>query len=317
MRRTEWLQETRNVRFEEAYGEWTKGKLSQEEAAKILGVSSRTFRRYAARYKGGGVGGLFDRRLTQTSFRCAPDEEVLAVVDQYKSRYRDWNVKYFYNWYRLSGGIRSYTWVKKTLQSSGVVSKGAKNRTYRISWKRSPLPGMMLHQDGNAHEWVPGTQWDLIITMDDATNEHYSMFFILKEGTASSFQGIKDVILTQGLFSSLYTDRASHYWHTPEVGGKVNKTHLTQFGYAMRNLGIEMIPADSPEIRGRIEKIFRIHQNRLPKELSVHGITVMDDANRYIEQEYRVEINNELIKPATEDGSGFAPWTGANLDDIL
>jgi hypothetical protein len=98
---------------------------------------------------------------------------------------------------------------------------------------------------------VPGQRWDLIVTMDDATNEHYSMFFCAGEGTQSSFEGVREVIETHGLFCSLYTDRGSHYRTTPEAGGKVDKVNLTQFGRAMKQLGIEMIPAYSPEARGR------------------------------------------------------------------
>jgi len=175
----------------------------------------------------------------------------------------------------------------------------------------------MLHQDGSNHEWVPGKKWDLIVTMDDATSEHYSMFFVLEEGTASSFQGVKEVILKHGLFCSLYTDRGSHYWYTPEVGGKVSKTQLTQFGRAMSTLGIEMIPAYSPEARGRSERAFSTHQGRLPKELVAQGITELDDANRYLDRVYRIEFNKEFMQPATEEGAVFVPWTGSSLDDIL
>jgi len=105
MRRTELLQEIRKMRFEEAYQTWTEGKLSQEKAAAILGVSSRTFRRYINRYEEGGVEGLLDRRLTQASFRRAPVDEVMAVTDLYASRHRGWNVKHFYTWYQREGGI--------------------------------------------------------------------------------------------------------------------------------------------------------------------------------------------------------------------
>jgi len=258
-----------------------------------------------------------DRRLTQASFRRAPVDEVMAVTDLYASRHRGWNVKHFYTWYQREGGKRSYTWVKNTLQSKGEVSKSSKRGSHRKRRERSPLPGMMLHQDGSKHEWVPGKMWDLIVTMDDATSDHLSMFFVHEEGTASSFQGVRDVILKHGLFCSLYTDRGSHYWHTPTVGGKVSKTQLTQFGRAMSHLGIEMIPAYSPEARGRSERAFSTHQDRLPKELALQGITEMDDANRYIEQVYRQEFNREFMRPAAEEGSAFVPWTGPSLDDIL
>ena len=317
MRRTEMLQEIRKMRFAEVYSEWNESRLSQEEAALILGVCDRTFRRYIDRYEHWGVDGLSDKRLTQASFRRAPVDEVVAVANRYNHRYRGWNVKHFYSKYQKDGGQRSYSWVKNTLQSSGLVPKVSKRGVHRKHRERSPLAGMMLHQDGSKHEWVPGKKWDLIVTMDDATNEHYSMFFVDEEGTASSFQGVRDVIVQRGLFSSLYTDRGSHYWFTPKEGGKVSKTQLTQFGRAMRHLGIQMIAAYSPEARWRSERAFLTHQDLLPKELALHGITDMDAANRYLAQEYKPSFNAEFMQPPPEEGSAFVPWIGENLDDIL
>ena len=305
------------MRFEEVYSGWRESRLTQEEAALILGVCDRTFRRYIDRYEEAGIEGLLDKRLTQASFRRAPVDEVMAVSDQYTKQYQGWNVKHFYSWYRRDGGGRSYTWVKNTLQAKGLVLKSAKRGVHRIQRERAPLPGMMLHQDGSRHEWVPGKKWDLIVTMDDATNEHYSMFFVEEEGTASSFQGIRDVIAQRGLFSSLYTDRGSHYWFTPEAGGKVSKTQLTQVGRAMKTLGIQMIAAYSPEARGRSERAFQTHQDRLVKELALYGITDMDVANRYLAQKYLPAFNAEFMRPAPEEGSAFIPWKGENLDDIL
>jgi len=159
--------------------------------------------------------------------------------------------------------------------------------------------------------------WDLIVTMDDATNEHYSMFFVHEEGTGSSFEGIKAVIDQKGLFSCLYTDRGSHYWYTPEAGGKVSKHQLTQFGRAMKQLGIGMIAAYSPEARGRSERAFKTHQERLPKELAMKGITSMEAANQYLAKVYMPAFNAEFMRPAAEQGTAFVPWVGSSLDDIL
>jgi transposase len=317
MRRTEMLQEIRKMRFEEVYFGWSESRLTQEEAAVILGVCDRTFRRYIDRYEERGLEGLLDGRLTQASFRRAPVDEVMLVSERYSSRHRGWNVKHFYSWYRRDGGRRSYSWVKNTLQAKGLVLKSSKRGVHRTRRDRAHLPGVMLHQDGSNHEWVPGKKWDLIVTMDDATNEHYSMFFVEEEGTASSFQGIREVIVQKGLFSSLYTDRGSHYWFTPKEGGKVSKTQLTQFGRAMKHLGIQMIPAYSPEARGRSERVFGTHQDRLVKELALRGITEMDAANRYLLQVYMPAYNVEFMQPAPEEGSAFVPWKGENLDDIL
>lgn len=317
MRRTELMQEIRAMRFEEAYAGWTESRLTQEEAARLLGVCSRSFRRYVNRYEENGLEGLLDKRLTQISFRRASVDEVMAVVDRYKRRHQGWNVKHFYGRYKEDGGRRSYTWVKNTLQSHGLVFRAPKRGAHRKRRDRSPIPGMMLYQDGSRHEWVPAKKWDLIVTMDDATNEHYSMFFVDEEGTESSFRGAREVILKYGLFSSLYTDRGSHYWFTPEEGGKVSKTQLTQFGRAMRHLGIEMIPSYSPEARGRIERAFRTHQDRLPKELAAYGITTMEAANRYLLKTYLPAFNAEFMQPAAEKGAAFVPWIGTNIEDIL
>lgn len=305
------------MRFEELYYGWHEGRLSQEEAARVLGVCSRTFRRQICRYEDDGLAGLNDKRLTQASHRRAPVDEVMKLGDRYRRSYRGWNVKHFYSWYIRDGGKRSYTWVKNSLQKQGLVPKLKKKGVHRRRRERSPLPGMMLHQDGSTHEWVVGKKWDLIVTMDDATNEHYSMFFVDEEGTASSFQGVQDVILKKGLFSSIYTDRGSHYWFTPEGGGRVSKTQLTQFGRAMQQLGIIMIPAYSPEARGRSERMFRTHQDRLTKELAARHITSMEEANRYIKKVYLPAYNREFKQKPLEEGSAFIPWVGTPIEDIL
>ena len=318
MKRTELLQEVRKMRFEEAYEGWQRGRLTQEEAAMLLGVCDRTFRRYLFRYEDKGMEGLIDQRLGQVSHRSAPVDEVVSLGDLYRCRYEGFTAKHFYSWYRrVHGGTRSYTWVKKTLQAKRLVPKGSRKGTHRKQRPRAPYIGMMLHQDGSRHEWVPGKVWDLIVTMDDATNTHYSMFFVEEEGTRSSFQGITEVVEAHGVFASLYTDRGSHYWLTPEAGGKVDKENLTQFGRAMKQLCIEMIPAYSPEARGRSERAFRTHQERLVKELAKAGITEMAQANAYIRTAYLPAFNDEFAIAPEEATSMFVPWVGTPIEDIL
>jgi len=306
------------MRFEEAYEGWQARRLTQREAARLLGVCDRSFRRYLLRYEDDDLEGLIDRRLGQVSQRRAPVDEVMKTVGLYRGRYEGWNVKHFYSWYRREHqGGRSYTWVKNQLQHAGVVAKAAKRGAHRKRRERAPLAGMLLHQDGSRHQWVPGCWWDLIVTMDDATGEHYSMFFVEEEGTMSSFRGVGEVIAGHGLFCSLYTDRGSHYWLTPEAGGKVDKTQLTQFGRAMAQLGIQMIAAYSPEARGRSERAFGTHQERLPKELALAAITDMAAANRYLERRYRPAFNAEFAVPAAEAGSAFVAFIGGHLEEIL
>ena len=317
-------QDRRLAVFEDTYSMWTERRLTQAQAAEVLGVCERTFRRWVERYReeeseGGGVEALRDRRVSRASHLAAPVDEVMRMVDEYRTRYCGWNVRHYYTRYRRGGGERSYNWVRTKLQEAGAVPRGKGRGKHRKRREPAPCAGMMLHQDGSTHEWTPGVKWDLIVTMDDATNEHYSMFFCEEEGLWSSFQGMREVIASRGLCCSLYTDRGSHYWTTPEAGGKVDKERLTQFGRAMmRDLGIDMIPAYSPEARGRSERAFRRLQDRLVKELAAAGITEMAAANRYVRKTCLPAFNAEFARPPKEDRAAFVPLgAAADLDAIL
>jgi hypothetical protein len=174
------------MRFEEAYEGWRAGRLTQEDAALVLGVCERSFRRYLVRYEAEGMDGLIDHRLEQISSRRAPVDEVLKLTTDYRERHLGWNVRHFHTWYRKAGGTRSYRWVKKEPRGAGLVESGRRKGTHRKKRERKPLPGMMIHQDGSRHEWLPGQWHDLIVTLDDATSEHYSMFLTEEEGTSAS-----------------------------------------------------------------------------------------------------------------------------------
>lgn len=318
MTRTTVLQEVRQMRFEELYERRQRRELTMAEAAEILGVTERTFRRWGERYEAEGAAGLMDRRLGRTSARAVPTDEVLQMVTLYETRYTGWTVKHFHErWQTAHGGTRSSTWTKTRLHAAGSVKRAPRRGAHRKKRPRKPLPGMMRHQDGSTHEWVPGCQWDLIVTMDDATSALYSAFFVEEEGTMSSLQGLREVIETQGLCSSLYTDRGTHYWYTETAGGKVDKTRLTQVHRAVQQLGITLIPAYSPEARGRSERVFRTLQDRLPKELALAGITEMPVANAFLRDQFLPAYNQRFAIPATETGTAFVPWQGANLLDIL
>ena len=318
MTRARILQEVRQMRFEELYERRQQRILTMAEAGEMLGVTERTFRRWSGRYDTEGAEGLQDRRIGRLSARAVPVDEALRMVTLYETRYTGWTVKHFHErWHTEHGGTRSYSWTKKTLQAAGQVTRATRRGAHRKKRPRKPLPGMMLHQDGSTHEWVPGCQWDLIVTLDDATTEIYSAFFVEEEGTLSSFRGLQEVIGAKGLFSSLYTDRGSHYWHTDEAGGTVDKTRLTQVHRALQQLGVPLIPAYSPEARGRSERAFRTLQDRLPKELALAGITEMAAANRYLTERFLPQYNDRFMVRATEPGTAFIPWIGTHLAEIL
>ena len=317
MRRTEQLQGLRLMKFEDVYGRWYGGALSQSEAAEVLGMSERTFRRYRDRFEADGAEGLYDRRLGRASARRAGVDEVMAVLELFDTHYFDFTARHF--WEKLVSEHdvrRSYNWVRLTLQAHGRVRPARRRGAHRRKRPRRPMAGMMVHQDGSSHEWIAGEVWDLVVTMDDATSEVYSGFFCTEEGTMSTFRGLAEVIAANGLFCALYADRGSHYWHTKEAGGKVDRDNPTQVGRALNQLGIELIAAYSPEARGRSERKFGTLQKRLPQELRVAGITTMEDANRFLAEVLWPAHNARFAVAPTEAGSAFVPFAG-DLADIL
>lgn len=310
MGRVTTLQEIRVMRFE-ALLERAEGKeLSQGEAAELLGMSERSFRRWRDRYREGGAEGLLDRRIGKPSSHRAPAEEIARMVGLYRDRYGGFTVKHFHEQLEKRHGYKlGYTLTRLQLQRAGLVRRAPGRSAHRKKRPRRPLPGMLLHQDGSRHAWLPGDgrALDLIATMDDATSELYSAFLVEEEGTASSFRALGEVIAGHGLFCSLYTDRGSHYFHTPKAGERVSRSALTQVGRALAQLGIEHIAAYSPEARGRSERVFRTLQDRLPKELALAGITTVAAANRWIKETYLAAHNARFAVAPEAPGSAFVP----------
>jgi transposase len=318
MRRPEVLQGLRRMKFEAIYGRWQERRLSQAEAAEILGMSERTFRRWRDRYDEEGLDGLCDRRLGRASARRAPVDEVNRVLELYRSRYTGFTAKHFHDKLRRQHAVRfSYSWTKLRLQDAGLIKKAPRRSAHRKKRPRRPLAGMLLHQDGSPHQWVPALDqaFDLIVTMDDASSEIYSAFLVDEEGTQSSFRGLTEVIAGHGLPCALYTDRGSHYFHTAKAGEKVAKEHLTQVGRALRQLGIDHIPAYSPEARGRSERAFGTLQDRLPKELALADITTVEAANRFLKAVYLPEHNAAFaVAPEQPETAFVADAAGAHVD---
>jgi transposase len=292
---------------------YREGRLSCVEAGELLGISERHFRRLRDRYEAEGAEGLIDRRRGRASGRRAAVDQIEFVVEQYRTRYFDFTVKHFHEALTAErpGFNLSYTWTKTVLQQRGLVPVATKRSTHRKKRMRRPLPGMMLFQDGSRYAWLIGqAPLDLIVTMDDATSETYSMFLIEEEGTASTFLGLSETIAAKGLFSSFYTDRGSHYFLTPKAGGKVDRERLTQVGRALAELKIEHIASYSPEGRGRMERLFGTLQKRLPPLFRLHRITTVEAANRYLKEVYMAEHNARFAVAAAEEGSAFVPFVG-------
>jgi transposase len=320
MGRAEVLQGIRQMRFEGLLERHERGELSQAEAAEMLGISERTFRRWRDRLQDEGVEGLRDRRIGKPSSRRAATEEILRMLGLYQERYSGFTVKHFHEQLQKRHNYKlGYTVTRLALHEAGLVRPAPRRSAHRKKRPRRPMVGMMLHQDASRFAWLPGDdrQYDLVVTLDDATSAIYSGFIVEEEGTASSFRALSEVIDRHGLFCELYTDRGSHYFHTPKAGEPVSKTVQTQVGRALAQLGIRHIAAYSPEARGRSERAFRTLQDRLPKELALAGITTLAAANRWLAEAYWPAHNTAFAVAPAETGSAFVPERSGRVRDIL
>ena len=294
-------------------------KITWWEAAEIIGVTTRTMRRWRERIETDGYSGLVDRRKGKLSERRVPLKTVEEVLRLYRETYFDFNIRHFHEKLAEEHDIQlSYTFVQKALQGSGLVARRSKRRKHRRRRERRPMAGMLLHIDGSKHQWFFDERWyDLIVILDDATSEIYYAQLVEEESTRTVMAGLKEVIETKGLFCSLYSDRGSHFFVTPKAGEKVDKHRLTQVGRAMKELGVQMIPAYSPQARGRSERNFGTWQGRLPQELRLAGITTAEGANDFLRVQYIAKFNQSFQVAAAEKETAFRRTTRSDMDWVF
>jgi transposase len=289
------------------------------QAAEIIGISDRQMRRWRERYEEFGFRGLFDRRRGKPSPKRVPVATLERVLELYRERYFDLNVRHFHE--KLSGEHEielSYSWVKGVLQGAGLMARGRKRGQHRKRRPRRPLPGMLLHIDGSEHRWFQDERWyDLLVILDDATSEIYYAQLVEEESSTTVLQALREVIAKKGIFCALYSDRGSHFWRTPKAGEAVDHHRLTQVGRALREMGIQMIPAYSPQARGRSERNFGTWQGRLPQELRLAGCTTLEAANRFLRERYMAEFNRRFQVKPEQAGSAFVPCRRADLENVF
>ena len=294
-------------------------KLTWIEAAEIAGMSVRNMQRLRARYQEHGYTGLFDQRRGKRSIHRVPMETAEKVLALYQERYFDLSVRHFHEKLREEHDIGlSYSWVKQALQGAGLVTRRRRRGSHRRRRPRRPVPGMLLHIDGSKHRWFQDDRYyDLIVILDDATSKIYYAQLVEEESTRTVMAALREVVETEGSFCALYSDRGSHFFHTPKAGEPVDHHRLTQVGRALRELGTQMIPAYSPQARGRCERTFGTWQNRLPQELRLAGITDLAEANRFLRERYIAEFNRQFARPAELRGTAFHRCGRKDLDFVF
>ena len=310
------------MKIQEVILKAASNQISWSMAADIIHVSYRTMKRWKARYLLHGYDGIFDRRMKRPSPKRAPLNEVETILKLYRETYRGFNVTHFHEKLTDLHNIkRSYTFVKTLLQTAGEIEKDPPKREHRIKRERKPLIGMMLHLDGSTHEWIPalpGVFLDLLVLLDDATGEIYDMFLVEEENLETCMLILKNCVEKHGIFCSLYSDRAAQFFYTPKAGEKVKEGHSTQINRALGSIGIRMIPAYSPQARGRSERMNQTLQGRLPNEFKLHNIKTADEANRFIRNIFLPAFNKQFATPPQEQGSAFIPLQShIDLDQIF
>jgi transposase len=294
-------------------------KITWWQAAEILGISNRTMRRWKWKYENEGFKGLLDGRKSKRSWKRVEAGETEKILGLYRDTYFDLNVRHFYEKVTTQHGVKlSYTWVKNLLQGAGLVKKTRDRKPHRKRRPRRPIPGMLLHIDGSHHQWFQDDRWlDLLVILDDATGEIYYAQLVADEDTRTVMTALRDVLLGKGLFCALYSDRAGHFFYTPKAGQQVDHHRLTQVGRAMKDLGIQMIPAYSPQARGRSERSFRTWQGRLPQELRLRNITTVEAANVFLRERYIQEFNSHFTVDPAQPGTAFVALGSQDLDRIF
>jgi transposase len=294
-------------------------KISWWQAAEIIGVSARSMRRWRERLEQDGYDGLADRRKGMVSPKRVALELCEKVLGLYRERYYDLNIRHFHEKLKEEHGIElSYTWVQKALQGAGLVVKRSKRGTHRRRRPRRPMRGMLLHIDGSKHCWFQNSRrYDLIVILDDATSEIYYAQLVEEESTRTVMAGLREVIERQGVFCALYSDRASHFFVTPKAGEPVDKHRLTQVGRALKELGVQMIPAYSPQARGRSERNFGTWQGRLPQELRLAGINTLEAANRFLREHYIEAFNRKFTVAPEQKATAFRRVGRTDLDWVF
>lgn len=295
------------------------GKLKWWEAAEIIGVTDRTMRRWRQEYEEHGYKGLWDYRKRRPSPKRVPVADLEKVLRLYREVYFDFNVQHFHEKLCDEHGLGySYTWVKTALQEAGLIERRKKRGSHRKRRPRRPMIGMLLHIDGSEHRWFGDDRsYELIVIMDDATSEIYYAQLVEAESTHSVMVALREVIETRGLFCSLYSDRAGHFFVTPKRGEKVDRSRPTQVGRALQELGVRMIAAYSPQARGRSERNFGTWQGRLPQELRLRGIVDLERANEFLRNEYIGEFNSRFAVVAAQRGTAFVRAQRKDLDWVF
>ncbi|MFO0752499.1 MAG: ISNCY family transposase [Thermodesulfovibrionales bacterium] len=299
-----------------------EGVLMQKEAAEMLSVSERQIRRIVRRIEAQGDKGIVHGARGKDSNRKAPESLVSRVVQLYREKYLGFGPTLMAEKLREGEGTEvSKESVRTWLMDAGLWQKGRKRKVHRQWRQRRACFGEMLQMDGSHHRWFEdrGPACVLMAYIDDATNTIYARFYEY-EGTLPAMDSFKRYIRKYGIPLSVYLDKHTTYKSSaePSIEDEINGTEpLSQFGRALTELQVKIIHANSPQAKGRIERLFKTLQDRLVKEMTVRGISSIDEANGFLDG--YLALHNRKFRVQAKERSNLHRGVpkGVDLDRIL
>lgn len=256
------------------------GKISINSATTLLNKSRRTVERYLSRYRKEGIRFIIHGNRGRSPANKIPDSLKKEVQSLIQTKYFDFNLQHLSEVLKKNEGIGIKRETLRSWAHDIHHVKRAKRRRSRVRKyrERMELPGLMLQMDGSPHRWFGDEKSCLIAMIDDATSDIHAQFFP-SETTEGCMRVMRAYIEKRGIFKTLYVDRAG-------IFGGPKRSNFSQMQRACEELGIEIIFANSPQGKGRIERSFDTFQDRLVPELRLHNITDMEGANRYLQEEF-------------------------------
>lgn len=325
MEQKRFLMSQRELQRYQVISKTIEGAMSTGEAAQVLGLSQRQVFRQKAKVTASGPQGLIHGNRGRSPATTKPEALMHKVKQLYQGVYRGFNVSHFTEKLTEHEGIEvSRETVRKELRRYHLIGKMRQAPKHRSRRERMPMGGMMLQHDTSEHDWLEGrgTALKLIASIDDATNEIPYALFVEADGTLPNMTVMKEILRSKGIPMAFYVDGASHNKtqrgkgiHRRLTGGQYEETQIQR---ALKELGINLIIAGSPQAKGRIERLFGTFQDRLISEMRLRSICTKDRANGFLHEEFLTDFNRRFTVRAAKRGSAYRKLPREiNLDTIL
>jgi transposase len=297
-------------------------QMTRAEAAEKLEVCERQVYRIQKLYREKGAQGLVHGNRGKCSHRRIGNSVRGKIKDLLEDQYADYNSLHFQEILAEEFGITiSYSTLQSIRREVGYPTpRKKKSQPHRSRRTPRPIYGMMLQVDASIHPWLEqrGPKLALAALIDDATNKVWATFRDY-EDTAGYVEVLQDICLNEGIPMTLYTDKRNVFQDQRELSIKdqlEGKERITHFKTILDRLGIELIQADSPQAKGRVERLFGTLQDRLVKALREANAKTLEEANQVLKA-YLPEHNHRFMKKAAQEGSAFVPWPPELAPDDL